>query len=62
MLAQLISRAGQARRTQQEKQELHERWVASDAQRKVGPYAAALYLLLTIPSMGPSRTPRTLSM
>ena len=47
MLAQLISRAGQARRTQQEKQELHERWVASDAQRKVGMDAAALYLRLT---------------
>ena len=34
----------QARRTQQEKEELQERWVASDAQRKVAMNAAALYL------------------
>ena len=34
MMAQLISRAGQARRAQQEKEEIHERWVASDAQRR----------------------------
>ena len=47
MLAQLISRAGQARRTQQEKEALHERWVASDAQRKVGMDPAARYVLLT---------------
>lgn len=34
MLAQLISRAGHTWRTQQEKQELQELWVAGDAQRK----------------------------